>query len=401
MATTQFDADQVRDGTITNADIADDAAIAQSKIDGLVAALAAILPSQSGMAGKFLTTNGYTISWSETGSGETANVETLTADKTLTASDAPIQMYTCTANRTVNLPTTGLTVGQKFEIWNRNAYDSAYYISLPRSVKLCSQTFAIFRWDGSAWLYEYLGSIVMGADSHTNYQGAVSIGAYCDNNYVYGVGICYNSGNNHDYGVGIGSGARNNYNRGLGTGTSSTYNFNYATGLGALSTCNSKEYDTIAIGAYSKAQRNREIVSTATQSTTNLAQLIIQKYREKDLATASAAWQELFIDGSSARLSIIASSVYNFRAQINAIDVTNNNIKCWEITGCIKRNASNVTSLVGTPTVTVIAADTAAANWDARITADDTNEALKVEVKHDSANNVRFSLNIYATETRI
>ena len=73
----------------------------------------------------------------------------------------------------------------------------------------------------------------------------------------------------------------------------------------------------------------------------------------------------------------------------------------WEIIGTIKRNAANVTSIVGTPTVTVIAADTAAANWDARITADDTNESLKVEVKHDSANNVRFSLNIIATETRV
>lgn len=48
--------------------------------------------------------------------GESVNIETLTADKTLTASDATVQIYTSTANRVINLLTTGLTLGQKFEI---------------------------------------------------------------------------------------------------------------------------------------------------------------------------------------------------------------------------------------------------------------------------------------------
>jgi hypothetical protein len=119
------------------------------------------------------------------------------------------------------------------------------------------------------------------------------------------------------------------------------------------------------------------------------------------LTSNSSAWQELFIDGTSARLTIIASSVYQFMIQINAIDKTTYDIKTWKVEGTIKRNGSNVTSIVGSVIKTIIAADTATTNWDVQVTADDTNEDLKIEVKHDSANSVRYSLNVFATETRI
>ncbi|RME19375.1 MAG: hypothetical protein D6799_01400, partial [Bacteroidetes bacterium] len=94
------------------------------------------------------------------------------------------------------------------------------------------------------------------------------------------------------------------------------------------------------------------------------------------------------------------SSVYHFLIQINAIDKVNFAVKTWKIEGAIKRDNANNTTLVGS-TTTVTSADTGTTNWDVRVTANDTNEALKIEVKHDSANQVRFSLNIFATETRV
>ena len=129
--------------------------------------------------------------------------------------------------------------------------------------------------------------------------------------------------------------------------------------------------------------------------------MTIQKFVEKDLATNSEAFQELFINGSSARLTIIASSVYHFRIQINAIDKTNFDVKTWDVVGAIKRDASNVTSLVSAVTKTVTSESAGASAWDVQVTANDTSESLKIEVKHNSANQVRFSLNIFATETRI
>ncbi|MEJ5287648.1 MAG: hypothetical protein WHV60_10615, partial [Bacteroidota bacterium] len=181
--------------------------------------------------------------------------------------------------------------------------------------------------------------------------------------------------NNYNYGVGVGNSASHNYSSGVGVGNSAFNNYSSGVGIGNNASSNSKQICTVALGAYSRAERNREIVSTASNSTSNKAQLTIQKYKEQDLPSNGGAWQELFIDGSSARLIIIASSVYQFLIQINAIDKTNFTCKTWEIKGAIKRNASNTTTLVGTPTKTVTGADTGTTNWDVQVSADDTNES--------------------------
>jgi len=364
-----------------------------------------------------LGTNG--LQEAEISGGEAVNIENLTANKTLTATDAPIQIYTITANRTVYLPTTGLTNGQKFEIWNNNAFDSIYSITIKQGsteiYHLTSQSKIVLRWDGTKWIPIFDKNVSIGFGTSNNYTYGIGIGYYANNNYTYGIGIGANVYNNRDYGIGIGSNANynysngtgigadayNNYNYGIGIGNYARNNYNYGTGIGANATSNSKQYNTIALGAYSVAERNRELVSTATANTTNKAQLTFQKFVEQDLASNSGAWQELFIDGTSARLTIIASSVYQFMIQINAIDKTTFDVKTWKVEGTIKRNNSNVTSIVGTVTKTIIAADAATTNWDVQVTADDTNEALKIEVKHNSANQVRFSLNVFATETRI
>ena len=159
---------------------------------------------------------------------------------------------------------------------------------------------------------------------------------------------------------------------------------------------------TVTIGAFSKAERQNEFVTTATDNTINKSQSIIQKFRNKTLASSGGIWQEIFTDASSARLTILASSVYHYRIQINAIGATGFLCKTWEITGAIKRDASNNTTMVGgAPTYVITSEDTSTGNWDVRVTADNTNEALEIEVKHDYANNVTFSATIWATETRL
>jgi hypothetical protein len=364
-----------------------------------------------------LGTNG--LQEADISSGEAVNIQALTADKTLTATDAPIQIYTINNYITIYLPTTNLVAGQKFEIWNHNTYDSSYNITIKQGTTaiyyLTSQTKIALRWDGANWIPAFNNNVAIGFGASSNYSYGTGIGNNASNNYSYGVGVGNNANNNHDYGVGVGNGASNNNNSGTGVGYSASSNYNggtgvgygannnsnYGTGIGVVATSNNKQYNTIALGAFTTVQRNRELVSTATQSQTNKAQLTFQKFVEKDLASNSGAWQELFIDGSSARLTIIASSVYQFMIQINAIDKTTFDVKTWKVEGTIKRNGSNVTSIVGSVIKTIIAADTATTNWDVQVTADDTNEDLKIEVKHDSANSVRYSLNVFATETRI
>jgi hypothetical protein len=248
----------------------------------------------------------------------------------------------------------------------------------------------------------YTYGVGIGLNAFNNYDYGIGIGQNAFDNYTYGVGIGAGSINNYNYGVAIGYNTYQNYNYGVGIGESAFGNYNYGVGVGASTNTNTKGTGTVTIGAYSKAERQNEFVTTATDNTINKAQSIIQKFRNKTLASSGGIWQEIFTDASSARLTILASSVYHYRIQINAIGATGFLCKTWEITGAIKRDASNNTTMVGgAPTYLITSEDASTSNWDVRVTADDTNEALEIEVKHDYANNVTFSATVWATETRL
>ena len=378
------------------------------------------------------------------------NVETLSAHKTLTINDKPIQILNPNGTtRNITLPTTGTPNGFKFEIWNSGTFNSSAYLYVNSTHKVDGKSTVVLRYDSSTSTYikDYMSNISIGESSDTNYGYGVGIGYYARNNYTggvgigasadtnynygvgigqaaginrdygvgvgayagsnreYGVGVGYSAASNYLYGVGIGSEAMNNYNYGVGIGNLSYSNYNYGVGVGYSTTSNSKGVGTVVIGAHTMAQRQNEFVTTGTNNDTNKAQSIIQKFRNKALATAAGAFQEIFTDASSGRLTILASSIYHFRIQVNAIEATGFKCKAWEITGAIKRNSASSTTMVGgltaTPTYSITAEDSGSTNWDVKVTADDTNEALKIEVKHDSANNVTFSATVWATETRL
>lgn len=403
--------------------------------------------TDTGDGSQFLANNG---TYKSIG-GETVNIETLTANKTLTASDATVQILSSSANRDINLPTTGLQDGHKYKFLH-DAGGGRISIKQGTTVLyvLNARNICDLVWKNQNWIPFQKNAVAIGSGAKASSQmsiaigdsasdsGGIAIGNSANNNLSNSDSICigksaYSSGyynvvigrnatstgdgvvsigdsaNASDIGIAIGRNSVGNGATSIGMSANATVQgvavgrnaiaSGGGTSVGSYSSINSKGYFTVSFGYYAIAQRSNELVSTTGSS--NKAQMTIQKYVEKDLNSNSSAFQELFIDGSSARLTIIASSVYQFRIQLNAIDNTNFDVKTWEITGAIKRNASNVTSLVGTPTKTVTAQDAGASEWDVQVTADDTNEALKIEVKHTSANQVRFSLNIWATETRI
>lgn len=243
--------------------------------------------------------------------------------------------------------------------------------------------------------------IGIGTETYSNSYSGIGIGRNAYGNSYEGIGIGRASYNNHSYGVGIGSFSSTNYAWGVGIGYYSYNNYYSGVGVGRDTTSNTKGAGTVAIGSYSKAERQNEFVTTATSNTTNKAQSIIQKFREKSLASSGGIYQELFTDASSGRLTVFESSVYQFRFQINAIETSTFVCKTWEVIGAIKRNASNTTSIVGTPVYTITSEELSSKNWDVLVDADDTNESLRLRVKHDALNNVIFSATIWATETRI
>lgn len=105
-------------------------------------------------------------------------------------------------------------------------------------------------------------------------------------------------------------------------------------------------------------------------------------------STSNSAPAELFLDGSSARLTISADTTWVFDILIVARRTdADGESAAYRFTGCIDNNAGT-TALVGSVTKVVIAEDTAA--WDADVTADDTNDALIITVTGENAKTIQW-----------
>lgn len=103
--------------------------------------------------------------------------------------------------------------------------------------------------------------------------------------------------------------------------------------------------------------------------------------------TTDATETELFLDGSSEQAVLPASRTWKFTIDLCARQTagtsgTVGDSAFWTIVGSIKRDASNNTALVGTPqgsgTPASTDRDADAATWSVAVTADDTNESLKI-----------------------
>jgi hypothetical protein len=90
------------------------------------------------------------------------------------------------------------------------------------------------------------------------------------------------------------------------------------------------------------------------------------------------------------------NSAYAFKIMLIAGVTGAGDTKAWELTGCIKRGAAGVPTLVGAVTKTVIAADTGAATWDCDIVID--TDAFTVQATGQAATTIRWTASIYTAE---
>lgn len=119
--------------------------------------------------------------------------------------------------------------------------------------------------------------------------------------------------------------------------------------------------------------------------------------------TTDATSTPLNITGTATdRMVIPATRACTFIGVVTAMDnisSSSNFIKAWKIEGCITRDGSNTTRIVGTPTITVIAQDSdgtpTPSTWAiSSITADDTNEALAINVTGQSGQTIRWQATV-------
>jgi hypothetical protein len=137
-------------------------------------------------------------------------------------------------------------------------------------------------------------------------------------------------------------------------------------------------------------------VGGATSAGQGAAQASLQTFYT---ATTDASSTPLNISGTATdRMVIPATRSCAFigivQAMVN-VSSSSNFIKAWEIRGVITRDGSNNTRIVGTPTITAFAQDAdgtpTPSTWTiASITADDTNEALAINVTGQAGTTIRW-----------
>ena len=114
----------------------------------------------------------------------------------------------------------------------------------------------------------------------------------------------------------------------------------------------------------------------------------------------------LCLDGISALQVLPASTTWGFEMNLTARQTagsggTVGDSKFWTAAGIIKRDGSNNTVLVAPVTPTVIANDAGASAWTVTITADDTNEAFKIEVTGEVNKTIHWVANIRMVEVGV
>lgn len=120
-------------------------------------------------------------------------------------------------------------------------------------------------------------------------------------------------------------------------------------------------------------------------------------------ATTSATPDVLLADGSSASSSnsvvLQNNSTYTFSVYIAAHNKSNNDSAGWKIEGLVKRTSNAAsTTFVGTPTVTLLGADSGASSWAVAAIANTTLGGFDIQVTGAASTNINWVAGIKTVE---
>jgi hypothetical protein len=220
-------------------------------------------------------------------------------------------------------------------------------------------------------------------------NAGVQIG-YLANGYDLGIAIGRQASASNG-GVGVGS-----YSGGAGVALGQgAYAGASSVAIGQQADSNLTNKQSVAIGNYAECVRTGEMRHNITGDSTEKACWTVPSWYGE---TTDGTETEIMCGGESGkRFTIEASSAYVFHLHAVA-RASGGDVKAWTIDGCIKRDGSGNTSLVGTPTVTVIGNDAGASAWDIAVEADDASEALIVKVTGAAATTIHWAVSGLPTE---
>jgi hypothetical protein len=112
--------------------------------------------------------------------------------------------------------------------------------------------------------------------------------------------------------------------------------------------------------------------------------------------TTNATPQELYLDEYSQRLKVPTGGAWTFDILVVATLADELAVNGYQIRGVIKHTTAGVTSLVGAPVQTVLAAEAPA--WVVTVEADDANDVLMIKVTGTTAKTIRWVATVRTVE---
>jgi hypothetical protein len=190
----------------------------------------------------------------------------------------------------------------------------------------------------------------------------------------------------------VGGGSGNNANAQNSTVSGGTSN--NATGIGSVisggySNCATANYSTVSGGYSTKASRYGEVAHAAGRFSLYPGEAQHSTFIARKNTTDATANVELFLNGSSERMTITAETTWTFDIKLSAYNDTDNTAAWWIIRGGIRRNAANGTTLIGS-LIEERDYEGTMSGTSAAVTADDTNESLKIAVTGLASKNIRW-----------
>lgn len=172
-----------------------------------------------------------------------------------------------------------------------------------------------------------------------------------------------------------------------------------ASGTGAVAigySCNATQSRTTALGALASANLYGECARGFGGSIGGEAQI-----RELGLRgnTTNDTATELFLNGIASNRAVVpAKGVWRVKGACIAEKSDYTAASAWDVECVIARDNSNVTRLIGSASATLVQQDAALSGCAVALTADDTNEALKVTVTGLAATNLKWFVALYCTQ---
>jgi hypothetical protein len=192
---------------------------------------------------------------------------------------------------------------------------------------------------------------------------------------------------------------------GTAVGYQSVSNADSSTSLGANNSSNGFAFHTgLGAGVLARrfgALRRRLNIYPTNLDSTGFNPSIHSEIVSWNGTTSNATITELFLFGhSSNRCVLQAKNVLSFRGQAVAYRSNYAGSARWTIEGLIKRDGSNNTTLVGV-TATLTHSDGTGNTLVLTITADDTNEALRVQVTGNASETWTWGVELELLDLRI